>query len=477
MSTLAKAEHIKSAYFWGLVASVCLLPLTAIAQDNNPPSRQDLSLVAGYKAMFTCSAIFNGGKAESDIVVDELKHIYAAYEPLLDDVGEAEIDREKKLVSVSFSADMPPRLSAWRDHLGCTALPQGADETAVKHLPRISLKNEGAEVRHKPWPMGDALASSKQDAALDPVVKAAFDGDYKGRTSAVIVLKDGDIMAERYKPGHTKYTPQRTWSVAKSIAASVIGVAVKDELVDLDEETGLTAWSQKGDPRQAITLENLLHMSSGLHTPIAGNRTDQIYLGGGLVSHYTTRNPLEAPPGGRWNYSNNDTMLAMRTLREQMSHDERYWEYPFKKLLHKIGMYNTFLEMDWSGDYVMSSQVWTTARDLARLGQLYLNGGAWDGEQILPEDWPAYVTTLASDQPDGYENNPEAPGRAYGAQFWLYKNYEGVPNDTYAALGNRGQFVIIIPSRNIIIVRRGYDYSGNYFNGPKFTKDVLAAIE
>ena len=170
-------------------------------------------------------------------------------------------------------------------------------------------------------------------------------------------------------------------------------------------------------------------------------------------------------------------MLAMRTLREQMSHDERYWEYPFKKLLHKIGMYNTFLEMDWSGDYVMSSQVWTTARDLARLGQLYLNGGAGDGEQILPEDWPAYVTKLASDQPDGYENNPEAPGRAYGAQFWLYKNYEGVPNDTYAALGNRGQFVIIIPSRNIIIVRRGYDYRGNYFNGPKFTKDVLAAIE
>ena len=213
------------------------------------------------------------------------------------------------------------------------------------------------------------------------------------------------------------------------------------------------------------------------HTPIAGNRTDQIYLGGGLVSHHATRNPLEAPPGERWNYSNNDTMLAMRTLREKIGYDKRYWEYPFKNLLHKIGMNHTSLEMDWNGDFIMSSQVWTTARDLARLGLLYLNDGVWEGEQILPDDWSDYVVSLATDQPDGYERDPEAPGRAYGAQFWLYKNYAGVPNDTYAALGNRGQFVIIVPSRNIVIVRRGYDYRGNYFDGPKFTADILSALD
>ena len=471
-------RHISS----GLIgAGLCLWPLMAAAQSNNPPSRQELSLVAGYKAMFTCSATFNGSKAQDDIVVDELKHIYSAYEPLLDDVGEADIDRKTKTVSVIFADDMPPRISAWRKHLGCTALPQGADESVIKSLPSITLQNNAHEARLEPWPNGDVIdktvnISGYDAAVLEETLKAAFSGDYMGRTSAVLIVKDGQIIAEEYKPGHTKYTSQRTWSVAKSIAASVIGVAVKDELVELNAETGLAAWSRKGDPRQAITLENLLHMNSGLHTPIAGNRTDQIYLGGGLVSHHATRNPLEAPPGERWNYSNNDTMLAMRTLREHVGHDKRYWEYPFTKLLHKIGMYHTALEMDWNGDYIMSSQVWTTARDLTRLGLLYLNDGEWDGEQILPKDWSDYVTALASDQPDGYENNPEVPGRAYGAQFWLYKNYPGVPNDTYAALGNRGQFVIIIPSRDMIIVRRGYDYRGNYFDGPKFTADVLATF-
>ena len=95
----------------------------------------------------------------------------------------------------------------------------------------------------------------------------------------------------------------------------------------------------------------------------------------------------------------------------------------------------------------------------------------------MPENWADYVAEPASDQPDNYERNPEAPGRGYGAQFWLYKNYPGVPNDTYAALGNRGQFIIIIPSRDIVIVRRGYDYRANYFDGPKFTAAVLAALD
>jgi len=452
------------------------------AQDNNPPSRQALSLAAGYKAMFTCSAVFNGGKALDDIAVDELKHIYPGYEPLLDDVGEAVIDRKAKTVAVNFAADMPPRLSAWRPHLGCSALPQGADDDVIKELPRISLKTQRPDMSEVMWPMGDKLPedgglSGEASEALSAAIDGAFSGEFMGRTSAVLIMKDGEILGERYKHGHTKFTSQRTWSVAKSIAASILGAAAEDDLIDVKDKTKLAAWSRRGDPRQAITVENLLHMNSGLHTPIAGNRTDQVYFGGGLVGHNATRNPLEAPPGKRWNYANNDTMLAMRVLRERIGHDKRFWEYPFKNLLHKIGMYHTFPEMDWNGDFVLSSQVWTTARDLARLGQLYLNDGVWDGEQILPEGWADYVAAPASDQPDNYERNPEAPSRGYGAQFWLYKNYPGVPNDTYAALGNRGQFVIIVPSRNVVIVRRGYDYRANYFDGPKFTASVLAALE
>lgn len=461
---------------WGLSAP------SSFAQDNNPPTRQELSLAAGYKAMFTCSAVFNGGKALDDIQIDELKYIYPSYEPLLDDVDDAVIDRKEKHVSVRFDVDMPPRLSVWREHLGCTALPQGAGTDFIKELPRIALKTFRPDMSQVMWPQGDKIpdAPLPQDVdplALDAAIDGAFSGEFMGRTSAVVVLKNGQVLRERYKHGHSKYTSQRTWSVAKSIAVSILGAAVQDDLIDVNDKTKLAAWSRRGDPRQKITVENLLHMNSGLHTPIAGNRTDQVYFGGGLVGHNATRNPLEAPPGARWNYANNDTMLAMRSLREHIGHDKRYWEYPFKNLLHKVGMFHTFPEMDWNGDFVLSSQVWTTARDLARLGQLYLNDGEWDGEQILPKDWAKYVASPASDQPDNYERNPEAAGRGYGAQFWLYKNYPGVPNDTYAALGNRGQFVIIIPSRDVVIVRRGYDYRANYFDGPKFTAAVLAALE
>ena len=135
-------------------------------------------------------------------------------------------------------------------------------------------------------------------------------------------------------------------------------------------------------------------------------------------------------------------------------------------------------DRDWDGDFILSSQVWTTARDLARLGQLYLNDGVWDGQRILPEGWADYVAAPAGAQPPNrLGENADKPGRGYGAQFWRYENYPGVPNDTYAALGNRGQFVIIVPSRQAVIVRRGYDWRGNYFDGPAFAAEVLAALE
>ena len=196
-----------------------------------------------------------------------------------------------------------------------------------------------------------------------------------------------------------------------------------------------------------------------------------------MVQH-AAKNSLEATPGHRWRYANNDTMLAMRVLRENMANDERYHAFPFKALLHTIGMYHTVPEMDWGGDFILSSQVWTTARDLARLGQLYLNDGLWQGEQILPQGWSDYVAAPAPAQPPNrLGDKAKDPGRGYGAQFWRYENYPGVPNDTYAALGNRGQFVIIVPSRNTVIVRRGYDYRGNYFDGPAFTAEILSSLE
>ena len=461
---------------------------SSLAQEA---SLQDRALAAGYKAMFTCSATFNADKTKAQITADELNHIYADFGPGMQAVGEPRIDKTAKIVSVDYAENLPPRISAWREHLGCTALPQGANTSAIKNLPRVKLKPETRNMSDIAWPMGDRLPNtplprSINKTALDDTIAKAFDGEFGGATTSVLVLQDGRIIGERYRDGWDKDTSQRTWSVAKSIGASIIGAAVEDGKIDIKDKAGLTAWSRPGDPRAEITVENLLQMASGLHSDPepgkSGNRTDQVYFGGGLMAQQATRNPLEALPGTRWKYANNDTMLAVRALREAMDNDRKFHAYPFKALLHPIGMYNTVPEIDWGGDFILSSQVWTTARDLGRLGQLYLDDGVWtyDGKpkRILPKGWANYVAAPALAQPPNRQGEAaNEAGRGYGAQFWRYENYPGVPNDTYAALGNRGQFLIIIPSKRVVIVRRGYDWRGNYFDGPKFTADILTNLD
>ncbi len=132
-------------------------------------------------------------------------------------------------------------------------------------------------------------------------------------------------------------------------------------------------------------------------------------------------------------------------------------------------MERTVAEADWQGNYILSSQVWTTARDLARFGQLYLDDGIVNGARILPEGWVEYVSTPSGPQPDG--------PFGYGAGFWLMNKSDGVPPDTFAAFGNRGQYVVIVPSRKLVIVRRGEDPAGARFDIAAFTKDVLAALD
>jgi CubicO group peptidase (beta-lactamase class C family) len=184
--------------------------------------------------------------------------------------------------------------------------------------------------------------------------------------------------------------------------------------------------------------------------------------------------PLEAAPGTRFHYANDDVLLAARALRAEIGDDQRFLAFPYQELLWRIGMAHTTLETDWEGSFVMSSQVWTTSRDLARLALLYLNDGVWNGERLLPEGWARFVATPAGAQPGPATGT--APG--YGALFWLYGPRQGLPEGTYAMLGNRGRFVFIVPSSHMVIVRRGFDpETGARFDPAAFAHDALAAVE
>ncbi len=435
---------------------------------------------AGYKAAFTCSAVFNAGKKQSAIDEHEFTGIYDLVQEQVTRLT-AEIDTEAKRVSVSYSETMPPRISQWRPHLGCVQLPVGTSEYSFSDLPQTTGVNQidASSDDGAPWTKRNAVNAKTGNTQLDEAIRRAFvRGEYgaNARTTAILIASPQQVIAENYINGFTPTTSQRTWSVAKSIAASVVGAAVQQGMVDVKKTAIMPEWSRPLDPRSTITLENLLHMASGLDSNRAGNRTDRLYLGGGLVTDTSSRNALEAIPGTRWKYANNDTLLAIRHLRAAMDDDAAYLDFPFTSLLHKIGMTHTYLETDWEGNFILSSQVWTTSRDLARLGLLHLNDGVWNGERIFPAGWAQYVATPAPAQP---QKRPDGnPTVGYGAQWWLYRDFPELPADTYAARGNRGQILMIIPSKNLVLVRRGYDIAGGPgFQMHEFAADVLKSME
>lgn len=464
-----------------IVLFAALIGASAAQAQRSDPSPHEMALAAGYKAAFLCSGIFNAGQTEAEATADDLTRIYSGYRPLIGDLP-VEIDHEHRRVLVHFSDVLPPRVAQWRPHLGCSQLPTGANPDGELQPPQLAVTIRGPNLSQTDvlaWPQGDARATTEltgeRQATLDAVVRRAFDRQSYGaetETTAVVVVQNGRIVGEHYRAGYNLHRPQRTWSVAKSISVTVIGVAVHQDFVDIDGQAPVPAWQAEGDPRGAISWHNLLHMASGLWSPFAGNRTDTVYFGGQAVTDSIPGLPLETAPGTRWRYANNDTLLSARALRSVLGDGDRALAFPFTDLLWRIGMTRTTPETDWQGNFIFSSQVWTTGRDLARLGLLYLNDGVWLGERILPEGWPAYVATPAPVQPTG------RGGIGYGAQFWLFGQEQGLPAGTYAAMGNRGQYVMIIPARDIVIVRRGFDAvgDGERFNIARFSQDLLSAI-
>lgn len=445
-----------------LLAAVLLVlggaPAVAQTPSSAPPPAPrpaDLAMAAGYKALMVCGAVFNAREAGAERTVEsveahELVGIYPELDPLVRDmpavIGESE-------VRVAWDAAMPPRLALHTPGRGCVIAPVGAESLP----PRAPVARADAPAWPTAAPRGDT-------AALEAMLAGALGDTYgPGVTTALVVVQDGHLVAEHYREGFGPDTPQRTWSVAKSLAGTLVGWVAQQGGVDVAAPAAIPEWATPGDPRAAITVDQLMRMSSGLTSDTAGNRTDALYFGGVAIAEQTPGWPLIAPPGTRYRYANNDTLLAIHAIAPALA------ATPPEAFLDRVGMRDTFIETDWRGGYMLSSQVWSTARDLARLGQLYVQDGVWEGERLLPEDWRAYVGAASGPQPNG--------ALGYGATFWLMNRSEGVPADTLAAQGNRGQYIVIVPSRRIVLVRRGEDPAGRGFDLVAFTRDALAALD
>ncbi|MEO6341067.1 MAG: serine hydrolase [Caulobacteraceae bacterium] len=419
---------------------------------------------ASLRAVALCSGLWSGGQTRA--MVED--HILPPPGELKTDIDDA-----KRIVSVTYSKTMPPRLVVWRNVLGCGQLPAGATMDAVKYLPQVSPSLHAPDLDNRAWPTGDrdatAALPAAEKAALDAAVAAAFDGKtYGGITWGVVVVKDGKIVAERYDLGFGAHVGHQTHSAAKSFTSTMVGIATRKYGLDIKRPGALKEWRRPGDPRGEITAEHMLHMSSGLYGEGGGSPQSDIYYQGATVEGRAVTNHLDSPPGTRFLYNPPDTMLLMRAVRQAVNNDARFLTYPFQELFWKIGMTRTITASDWNGDFLMSGQTYSTARDFARFGLFYMADGVWNGERILPEGWAKFVSTPGPVQPAG--NGPR-----YGGQFWLYGGLSGLPADAYSPNGGQGQYAMIVPSRSIVVVRRGIDEASS-FEIAKFSADVLAAL-
>jgi len=436
-----------------------------IAEEQEP------LIAAGYRALFTCSAHFFAGRPLDDIRKVELVDVDGTGVPA------PVIDEQRRLVSATDASGQIVRIAAYRDTMGCTLLPPQWDLGDVPRLPYVQSAPP-PEVSALPFPAGDRVTLSadgldERYRVLAPLLERAFDGNTYADsggvvTAAVIIVKDDRIIAERYRPGFGVFSGYRTWSTTKSISAALIGIASKQGLLDLDASAAIPEWSYPGDPRQAITYKHLLWMSSGLFS--GGPNTNAIYFGGQDVISAATTTPLEVAPGTRWKYANNDTLLLLRALRHRLSDDLAYLRFPYEQLLHPLGMYHTRMETDHLGNFVGSSQTYTTARDLTRFGLLLAKDGVWNGKRLLPEGWVKFSTTPAPTRP------PVAGQWGYGAQFWLLDQMPGVPPGTFTTAGNKGQYVTVVPGHDLVIVRTGVDPNGKRWRQDRFVADVVEAV-
>jgi CubicO group peptidase (beta-lactamase class C family) len=470
---------------WATLAGTIALSLTIAAQQDSHDywGSQREMIRRGQQAIMMCNGLFTSNRTLDQIYSQELKFLP---EPIGSAAGgDYVVDRARRAVAVGKAGSAPVMRAAFRDGIGCVILAPDQTFGDIDKLPSLTLAAPPGDPAATPWPDGDLVAKAPLPANVDAkALQAASDWSFNRSspeqiTLSLLVVQGNQIIHERYAPGVDQATRTRTWSTAKSLASTLIGMLVDRGTMHLDKPLGIPwlpqAASVEQDPRSAITLRHALNMSSGLETVDNGGLeyatgSGLSYWAGASSARDARSRGLIRAPGTSFDYENYDTLTAVFAMKRALGSDRDYLEFPRKALLDRIGMRNTLISTDRFGDFILSSQVYTNARDLARLGLLYLHGGVWNNQRLLSESWIKFVRTPAP--------STATRGNNYGGHFWLVPdNRTDVPKDAYCTNGNRGQFTVIVPSKNLVIVRRGLDYGRQGFNQWDMTREVLKAIK
>ena len=427
-----------------------------------PPPGDKLQHYASGYAKIMCTAVFVTG-LDPAFAAENVGYFTAPYE-VRAQLGTPKIDRQRQTVEVT----MPNGLVRVAKHVasqGCVTLPIG--KTDVFFTPSI-VTPKVPDAKTTAWPMGDALPSGPPPAGVDMAkVQAAVDAafDPAALTGAFVVTYKGRIIAERYGANITPTTALESWSMGKSLSGTLMGVLMKQGVYTLDQPAPIPEWqATPGDPRAKIRIRDILNMSSGLRIIAPqdpdydenGPYPDHLYLYTGSVDSfkYAATRTQQWPPATVGRYRNTDPVLTNYLIRLAVEkRGEDYHSFPQRALFDKLGIRTFVLDTDPYGNFLTHGYESASGRDWARIANLYLQDGMWNGERILPEGYAKFVGTLApawvADQ------RPQ-----YGALFWV--NGDGAwpaPKDMYFMSGVGGQQVMIIPSHQLAVVRLGH-YKG-----------------
>ena len=427
-----------------------------------PPPGNPLEHHASGFAKVLCSAVFVTGLTP-DFAAENIGYFTAPY----DERSKLKwrVDREHQLVHVTLPNGVT-RTAKFLGDLGCLTLPHGKNAPFFEP-PNIESRLPAAAITK--WPMGDVLPRGVLSTALDKnmaakAVDAAFEPQ-EALTAAYVVTWKGRIIGERYRDGITMHTPLESWSMGKSLTATLIGTLIKDGEYSLNQPAPIPEWQNDNDPRKNIRIEDILHMSSGLRfrapqdpnfDPARGY-PDHRYVYTGTVNSFewAATRPLQWQPNTVGRYRNSDPVLANYLIRlavEKRGGD--YHSFPQRVLFDKLGMHNMVLETDPYGNFLLQGYEFGAARDWSRLGNLYLQDGVWNGKRVLPKGFVDFVSTLAPAW--------VADGRPiYGGFFWINGTKQfPIPKEAYYMAGAGGQYTIIIPSHDLVVVRMGH-YKGS----------------
>jgi CubicO group peptidase (beta-lactamase class C family) len=433
---------------------------------------QAFPIISGYGAKNICSCVMLAGRNPEDVIKNELGGF-----PLR--LARFEVNYQDSSATGTVFG-LARRKAVFRKGLGCSLVVEmDEDEFRAQKVNLLSPPPVNQDTLE--WPYGNMVSDSVEAgidlAQINKTLDEAFTEpglDKLRRTRAVVIVYDGNVIAERYATGFDEKSKLIGWSMTKSITNALVGILVKQGKLKIEEPAMVKAWGN--DDRKAITLNDLMHASSGLNWEEnyggPSGATNMLFKKKDM-GLYAAEVPVAHKPGDVFYYSSGTTNIISRIVRETVG-DENYYRFPYEQLFYKIGMLNTTIEPDAGGTFVGSSYSFGPARDWARFGLLYLNDGVWNGQRILPEGWVKYSTTPAKGADRGQ----------YGAQWWLNagapgnpsnRYYPDAPTDLYWADGFEGQSVFVLPSKNLVIVKLGLS-QGDYLDDNKFLAEIINAL-